>query len=110
VVFDEFEYNDVTYVAVCTHIGVDARYGFTFYSILECDLEDIYELEFYPSVDIEGTNLVADLKWYSDCYEVYDLDTGETYDGYCQGEMKYLLLQLKEDGVIKDASEVLNDN
>jgi hypothetical protein len=110
VVFDEFEYNDVTYVAVCTHIGMDARYGFTFYSILECDLEDIYELEFYPSVDIEGTNLVADLKWYSDCYDVYDLDTGETYDGYNQMEMKYLLLQLKEDGVIKDASEVLNDN
>lgn len=110
VVFDEFEYNDTTYVAVCTHIGVDARVGFTFYSILECDLDDIYELEFYPSVDIEGTNLVADLRWYSECYDVYDLDTDESYDGYYQIEMSDLLLQLKEDGVIKDASEVLNDN
>ena len=110
VVFDEFEYNDTTYVAVCTHIGMDARVGFTFYAILECDLEDIYELEFYPSVDIEGTNLVADLKWYSEDYDVYDLDTDETYDGYYQMEMKDLLFQLKEDGVIKDASEVLNDN
>lgn len=110
VVFDEFEYNDTTYVAVCCHIGKDMRYGFTFYSILECDLEDIYELEFYPSVDIEGTNLVADLKWYSEDYDVYDYETGETYDGYHQLEMSDLLLQLKEDGVIRDASEVLNDD
>lgn len=109
VVFDEFEYNDTTYVAVCSHIGIDARVGFTFYAILECDLEDLYELEFYPSKDIEGTNLVADLKWYSECYDVYDLDTNETYDGYWQTEMSDLLLQLKEDGIVKDASEVLND-
>jgi len=110
VVFDEFEYNDTTYVAICCHVGRDMRYGFTFYSILECDLEDLFELEFYPSVDIAGTNLVADLKWYSECYDVYDYETGETYDGYYQIEMSDLLLQLKEDGVIKDASEVLNDN
>ena len=110
VMFDEFEYNDVTYVAVCTHIGVDARYGFTFYAILECDLEDIYELEFYPSVDIVGTNLVADLKWYSDTYDVYNLDTDEIYECYYESEICDLLFRLKEDGVIKDASEVLNDN
>lgn len=110
VVFDEFEYNDTTYVAVCTHIGIDARIGFTFYAILECDLDDLYEIEFYPSVDIEGTNLVADLRWYSECYDVYDLDTDETYDGYWQAEMSDLLFKLKEDGVIRDASEVLNDN
>lgn len=110
VAFDEFEYNGTTYVAVCTHIGIDARCGFTFYAILECDLEDIYELEFYPSVDIAGTNLVADLKWYSEFYDVYDYETGETYDGYYQIEMSDLLFQLKEDGVIRDASEVLNDD
>ena len=110
VVFDEFEYNGTTYVAVCTHIGIDARVGFTFYAILECDLEDIYELEFYPSVDIEGTNLVADLRWYSECYDVYDLDTNETYDGYYESEMADLLFKLKEDGVIRDACEVLNDD
>ena len=110
VVFDEFEYNDTTYVAVCTHTGIDARIGFTFYAILECDLEDIYNLEFYPSVDIEGTNLVADLKWCSDTYDVYNLDTGETYDGYYHTEMSNLLFRLKEDGVIRDASEVLNDD
>ena len=110
VVLDEFEYNDTTYVAVCCHVGKDMRWGFTFYAILECDLEDIYELEFYPSVDIEGTNLVADLRWYSECYDVYNLDTDEVYDGYYEAEISDLLFRLKEDGVIKDASEVLNDN
>ena len=110
VAFDEFEYNDTTYVAVCTHIGIDARVGFTFYAILECDLEDLYELEFYPSVDIEGTNLVADLRWYSECYDVYNLDTDELYDGYYEAEISDLLFRLKEDGVIRDASEILNDD
>ena len=107
---DEFEYNDETYCAVMTHLNGDLRTNYSFYAILKCDLDDIYDLEFYPSVDIEGTNLVADLRWYSECYDVYDYETGETYDGYYQLEMSDLLLQLKEDGVIKDASEVLNDD
>ena len=103
IVIDEFEYNDTAYCAVCAHLSGDARTNFSFYAILECDLEDLYELEFYPSVDIEGTNLVADLRWYSDTYDVYNLDTNETYDGYYyHTEMSDLLLQLKEDGVIDD--------
>ena len=108
--YDEFEYDGEKYVAIMVHRGGDIRGNYTYYAILKCDFCGLLEVEFYPSKDIEGTNLVADLKWYSECYDVYDLDTNETYDGYWQTEMSDLLLQLKEDGVIKDASEVLNDN
>ena len=108
--FDEFEYDDENYTAIMVHRWGDVRGNYTYYAILKCDFEDLIELEFYPSVDIEGTNLVADLRWYSEDYDVYNLDTGEAYDGYYQSEMTNLLFQLKEDGVIKDASEVLNDD
>lgn len=100
--FDCFECDDEKYIAIMVHRSGDIRGNYTFYAILECNLEDLYELEFYPSIDIEGTNLVADLKWYSDTYDVYNLDTNEAYDGYYHTEMSDLLLQLKEDGVIND--------
>lgn len=108
--FDCFEYDDEKYVAIMVHRGGDVRGNYTYYAILKCDLEDLLDVEFYPSVDIEGTNLVADLRWYSECYDVYNLDTDESYDGYYDLEMSDLLFRLKEDGVIRDASEVLNDN
>ena len=108
--FDCFEYDDEKYVAIMVHRYGDVRANYTYYAILKCDFYDLFDLEFYPSVDIAGTNLVADLRWYSECYDVYDLDTNESYDGYYDVEMSDLLFRLKEDGVIKDASEVLNDD
>lgn len=108
--FDEFEYNSENYVAIMVHRYGDARGNYTYYAILKCDFYDLLELEFYPTKDITGTNLVADLRWYSDTYDVYNLDTDETYDGYYDFEMSDLLFRLKEDGVIKDASEVVDDN
>lgn len=108
--FDCFEYDDEKYVAIMVHRGGDVRGNYTYYAILKCDFYDLFELEFYPSKDIEGTNLVADLRWYSECYDIYNLETGESYDGYYEVEMSDLLFRLKEDGVIKDGSEVLNDD
>lgn len=100
VVLDEFEYNDTTYVAVCCHVGKDMRWGFTFYTILECDLEDIYELEFYPSVEIPNTSMVADLKWHDECYSVYDYDKQDDCGEYYCTEMDDLIKELKEGGFI----------
>ena len=108
--FDCFEYDDEKYVAIMVHRGGDIRGNYTYYAILKCDFYDLFDLEFYPRKDIAGTTLVADLEWHSECYDVYDYETGETYNGYYQIEMSDLLFQLKEDGVIRDASEVLNDN
>ena len=108
--FNEFEYDSAKYTAIMVHRWGDVRGNYTYYAILKCDIEDLLNVEFYFSKDIAGTSLVADLEWYSECYDVYDYETGETYDGYYQLEMSDLLLQLKEDGVIKDASEVVDDN
>ena len=108
--FNEFEYDDVKYTAIMIHRYGDVRNNYTYYAILKCDIDDLLNLEFYPSKDITGTNLVADLEWYSDCYSVYNRETQEDFDGYYETEMSDLLFRLKEDGVIKDASEVLNDN
>lgn len=91
-------------------MGGDVRGNYTYYAILKCDFYDLFDVEFYPSKDIAGTNLVADLRWYSEEYSVYNYETQEDFDGYYQLEMSDLLFQLKEDGVIKDASEVLNDD
>lgn len=107
---DEFEYDGERYLAIMVHRYGDIRTLYTYYVILKCDFDDLFELEFYPSKDIAGTNLVADLRWYSEEYSVYNYETQEDFDGYYQLEMTDLLLQLKEDGVIKDASEVLNDD
>ena len=108
--FDEFQYDGEKYVAIMVHRYGDVRGNYTYYAILKCDFYDLFDLEFYPSKDIAGTTLVADLKWYAEDYDVYNLDTGELYDGYYEVEISDLLFRLKEDGVIKDVSEVLNDN
>ena len=108
--FDCFEYDGEKYVAIMVHRWGDVRGNYTYYAILKCDFYDLFDIEFYPTKDITGTNLVADLRWYADVYDVYDLDTDETYDCYYETEVGDLLFRLKEDGVIKDASEVLNDN
>ena len=108
--FDEFEYDGENYVAIMVHRGGDIRGNYTYYAILKCDFYDLLEVEFYPIKDITGTNLVADLRWYTEDYSVYNYETQEDFDGYYDLEMSDLLFRLKEDGVIRDASEVLNDD
>lgn len=109
--FDEFEYNDETYTAVMVHRWGDVRGNYTYYAILKCDIDDLLNIEFNYSKDIIGTNLVADFySWASDYYSVYNFETQEDCGEYSTLEMKDLLFELKEDGVIKDASEVLNDD
>lgn len=100
--FDEFEYDGEKYVAIMAHRGGDVRGNYTYYAILKCDFDDLLEIEFYPSKDIAGTNLVVDLRWYSETYDVYNIETGETYDSYWQTEMNDLIAELKEDGVLND--------
>lgn len=108
--FDCFEYDDEKYVAIMIHRGGDVRGNYTYYAILKCDYYDLFDIEFYPSKDIAGTNLVADLRWYAEDYSVYNYETQEDFDGYYEIEMSDLLVRLKEEGVIRDGSEVLNDN
>ena len=108
--FDCFKYDDEKYVAIMVHRGGDVRGNYTYYAILKCDFYNLFDLEFYPTKDITGTNLVADLRWYAEDYSVYNYETQEDFDGYYDLEMSDLLFRLKEDGVIRDASEVLNDD
>lgn len=94
----EFKYNDNTYVAIMVHLGGDIRGNYSYYFILECDFDDLFNIEFYPMVNITDY-LVADLRWYSDTYTVYDYDKQEDVGEYYEIEMEDLIERLKEDGV-----------
>lgn len=97
--FYEFEYNDTRYVAIDVHLGGDIRDNYSYYFILECSLDDIFQVEFYPSVEITDT-LVADLRWYSDTYSVYNTETGKDVGEYYESDKADLIERLKEEGVI----------
>lgn len=96
--FDEFEYNDKKYVAVMVHLGGDVRGNYSYYFILECEFDDLFNIEFYPSVEITD-NLVADLRWYSDTYSVYDYNKDDEIGEYYEMEVSDLIEHLREDGV-----------
>lgn len=97
--FYEFEYNDTRYIAIDVHLGGDIRGNYSCYFILECSLDDIFQVEFYPSVEITDT-LVADLRWYSNEYSVYNTETGEDVGEYYESDKADLIERLKEEGVI----------
>lgn len=97
--FYEFEYNDTRYVAIDVHLGGDIRGNYSYYFILECSLDDIFQVEFYPSVEITDT-LVADLRWYSNTYSVYNTETGKDVGEYYESDKADLIERLKEEGVI----------
>lgn len=84
------------YTFVCVHIGMDARWGFTYWVVLQGALDDMLELEYYPSVEI-GDELYADLKWYTECYTVYDCNTNDDIGEYYQIEYKDLKKAILED-------------
>lgn len=95
---NEFEYNGTKYVAIMVHLGGDIRGNYSYYFILECEFEDLFNIEFYPSVDITDT-MVADLRWYSDTYSVYDYNKNDDVGEYYEMELNDLIAHLKEDGV-----------
>ena len=97
--FYEFEYNDTRYIAIDVHLGGDIRGNYSYYFILECSLDDIFQVEFYPSVEITDT-LVADLRWYSDTYSVYNTETDKDVGEYYESDKADLIKRLKEEGVI----------
>lgn len=97
--FYEFEYNDTRYIAMDVHLGGDIRGNYSYYFILECSLDDLFQVEFYPSVEINDT-LVADLRWYSDRYSVYNTETGEDVGEYYESDKADLIERLKEEGII----------
>lgn len=75
------EVDDEEYTFVCVHIGMDARWGFTYWMVLEGDFASMVETEFYPSVEI-GEGLYADLRWYSEEYTIYDYNIQNDIEGY----------------------------
>ena len=97
--FYEFEYNDTRYIAMDVHLSGDIRGNYLHYFILECSLDDLFQVEFYPSVEITDT-LVTDLRWYSDTYSVYNAETGEDVGEYYESDKADLIERLKEKGVI----------
>ena len=97
--FYEFEYNDTRYIAMDVHLGGDIRSNYSYYFILECSLDDLFQVEFYPSVEINDT-LVADLRWHSYIYSVYNTETGEDVGEYYESDKAELIERLKEEGVI----------
>ncbi len=96
---DEFEYNDTRYCAVMVHLGGDIRGNYSYYFILECDFDDLLQIEFYPTVEIND-RLVADLKWYSDSYSVYDYENNRDVGEYWDSEKESLIERLMEDEMI----------
>lgn len=92
---DEFIYNDTKYVAIMVHLYGDVRGNYSYYVILECDFEDLFEVEFYPTVEV-NKDMVADLRWYSDTYSVYNYETNEDVGEFYESEVDDLLKAIKE--------------
>lgn len=96
---DEFEYNDTRYCAVMVHLGYDIRDNYSYYFILECSFDDLLQVEFYPSVEIND-RLVADLKWYSEGYTIYNTENGEDIGEYYDMDKESLMRVLTKEGKI----------
>lgn len=96
---DEFEYNDTRYCAVMVHLGYDIRGNYSYYFILECSFDDLLQVEFYPSVEIND-RLVADLKWYSEGYTIYNTENGEDIGEYYDMDKESLMRVLTKEGKI----------
>lgn len=96
---DEFEYNDTRYCAIMVHLGGDVRSNYSYYFILECSFDDLLLVEFYPSVEIND-RLVADLKWYSEGYTVYDIESDKDFGEYYDMDKESLIRVLTKEGII----------
>lgn len=90
---DEFEYDDEKFVAIMVHLGGDIRGNYSYYFLLRCSFEDLFEIEFYSTV--EAGEYYADLNWYSDSYEVYHDATGEYVGTFYETEISDLLEAIK---------------
>ena len=90
------EVDDEPYTFVCVHIGNDARWGFTYWVVLQGSVDDMLEVEYYPSVEI-GDELYVDLKWYTECYSIYDNKNSDDIGEYYQIEYKDLKEELTKD-------------
>lgn len=96
---DEFEYNDTHYCAIMIHLEGDVRGNYSYYFILECSFDDLLLVEFYPSVEINN-RLVANLKWYSEGYTVYDIESNEDFGEYYDMDKESLIRTLTKEGII----------
>lgn len=93
---NEFIYNDTKYVAIMVHLGGDIRGNYSYYIILECDFDDLFEVEFYPTIEV-NQDMVADLRWYSDTYSVYNHTTQEDVGEYYETELADLLEAIEKE-------------
>lgn len=91
----EYEYDGEKYVAIMVHLTGDVRANYSYYVILHCSFDDLLNVEFYPSIDI-GNNMIADLRWYSDTYSVYNYETNEDVGEFYISEVDELLKAIKE--------------
>ena len=81
------------------HLDGDARGNYSYYFILECSFDDLLLVEFYPSVEIND-RLVADLKWYSEGYTVYDIESDKDFGEYYDMDKESLIRVLTKEGII----------
>jgi hypothetical protein len=91
--FNEFEYNDEKFVAIMVHLGGDIRGNYSHYFLLRCSFEDLFEIEFYNTVEVG--DYYADLRWYDDSYEVYNSKTDEYIGTFYESEISNLIEEIK---------------
>ena len=93
---NEFKYNDESYVAIMVHLGGDIRGNYSYYVLLHCDFDALVNIDWFPEVKIPNYNMVADLRWYSDSYNVYDYDSGNDIGDFYEIDMDDLIKEIEK--------------